>query len=197
MHQKEIVLGGFGQILLALGNILILVISAYSPRYTDFINLNSLNAAVLVISFALILISMIGVYEINRHNALGEVGAAFGILFAVIYALLFLGAPLQDYYSREYTYVYISEQEFFPSSIGFLMLDICYVLYGIAALYIGAFYVTHRGLYSRSRLWATAGATYMIAGVLSISIILVYLTYILSLVAGIIGATCFLASKPK
>jgi hypothetical protein len=197
MREKWIIFGASGQILLAIGNIMILVISSSYAGFTQFVNLSSLATAILAISFALIMISMMELYETHGHNGLGEIGALSGLLFALLHSYLCVEAPLGMYYLWGYTYIYISEQFFYPNTLGLIIIFLGYMIYGIALGCVGGFFVAYRRFFSNRVLWIATGMVYAIAGLFSVTLLLTDPTYFLSPVAGIMGAICFIVSKPK
>jgi hypothetical protein len=197
MFAKEMVAGAIGQIGIAIAIAFFIIIEYSYIGFTDFMFLSIIDTDILIISFVIHLAATTGVPRKSRASSSGTGGVAFGILTGFIYLALYVEGLLGKNWVYGYTYLYRYESYWYPTVAGLFLMFLSYLTFGVALAALGAFFLSCRKSFTPSQIWAAAGIAYLAAGVFQLTLLITDPSYMILVAAGIIGATCFLISKPK
>jgi hypothetical protein len=193
INRNELRLGAVGQVFLAASFALygIFGMTLYSPVTYAFLQQSiapyGIASSALLFVFTILLgFSMFKVAARLRGNVVGEAASLLGFAAAltgiVYYVSILLGTILvgEVYYS--YTL----------SDLGLLLWIMFEVFLGSTLILLGAFFLAHHRQSVSSGLWQATGIVYMIAGSLVLSSVMNLLAPLFIVLAGFMGATCFL-----
>jgi hypothetical protein len=197
MLTKQFIAGAIGQAGLAVSGILALAIEYSYLLFESFIFLNIVYTDILIVSFVLILASTARLSQTSESRSVGTVAVAFGIITGLINLIIYIEGWLGRNWVWGYTFTVSSEILYYPNQTGLILILATELTFGIALGFLGGFFMTYRKSFSPALLWAATGIVYLAAAALQISFLFTDPAYILSIVAGIMGAVSLLLSKHR
>jgi len=196
LTRDELTSGGVGQLLLAISGAInviayfVTLMVGGTLNYYQAIAPWGLVSSVIFLIFAILLrVSIVKIAWKLGSSGVGTATSLFGLIAAltgiVYYVLTILGVTTVQYFG-------VSG----GLNILGLVLAISYtLLVGITMALLGVFFLLCREYSPSSELWMAGGIIYIVAGASEFSLLSSLYLPAAPFVAGIIGATCFLARK--
>jgi hypothetical protein len=197
MLTKEMIAGAIGQIGIAISSAFLLILAGSNVDFTYFMFLSIIDTDILIVSFIFLLVATVGIPRKFRGSSMGILAALLGIPTGFILLAIYIEGILGMNYLLGYTYIYYSESIWYPNVVGLTLIFISDFFFGCALLALGGFFLSCRASFVPSLAWVVTGIAYLAAAVFQISLLLVTPSYMILVVAGIIGAFCMLISRPK
>nr|MDO8132957.1 hypothetical protein [Candidatus Njordarchaeum guaymaensis] len=198
LTRGELRVGGVGQVFLAISGMMspIGYFVAYGLGGTaDYRGLapSGLISSIMFLVFAILLrVSIARITWKLGGSGSGTAASLFALIAAitglVYYILTILGVTTVEYFMGYYTL----------NALGVMLMLSYILLTGIAITLLGVFFLLYREYSPNSELWMAGGIIYIIAGASYLGLTSSLYISATPFVAGIIGATCFLARRaPK
>jgi hypothetical protein len=185
MLTKEMIAGAIGQIGIAISSAFLLILPS-NVAFTYFMFLNIVDTDILIVSFIFLLVATVGIPRKFHASSIGILAVVLGIATGFILLALYIGGTLDMNYLLGWKYV-----------VGLTLIFISDFFFGLALLALGGFFLSCRVSFVPSLAWVVTGLAYLAAAVFQISLLVVTPSYMILVVAGIIGAFCMLISRPR
>jgi hypothetical protein len=131
------------------------------------------------------------------YNPAADIAVVFAFIVVGIGMTTYVLAPEAMLYIPGTTFVYVSDYSYFADLSALVFTAVGSFFQGLMMMSIGGFFFSYRRHLKPSALWLATGVLFFIGGIISFTVLLPVIAFSLLIISGIMGALCFLLSKPK